>query len=89
MLGIVGAFTPICHKQLKQFAEKFDDFKSKGIEEIDIVSVNDAHVLKAFKKELDLGSNLKMLADFDGAFTRSVEKEIDLSAAKLGKRSKR
>ncbi len=30
-----------------------------------------------------------MLADFDGSLTRSLGMEVDLSVAKLGKRSKR
>jgi len=45
--------------------------------------------MKAFEKSIGTKDKLTLLADFDGAFTRSLGMEVDLSVAKLGKRSKR
>jgi len=90
LVGIVGAFTGVCDNQLPPFADKYENFKQKGIDEIAVVSVNDPAVLKAFEKNIKLPSGkLTLLADFDGSFTRALGMEVDLSAAKLGKRSKR
>jgi len=89
VLGIVGAFTGVCDNQLPPYAEHIDEFKSKGIDDIAVVSVNDPAVMKAFEKSLGLNNKLTMLADFDGSLTRNLGMEVDLSAAKLGKRSKR
>ncbi|PRP85381.1 hypothetical protein PROFUN_07089 [Planoprotostelium fungivorum] len=90
VVGVVGAFTGVCDGQIPPFAQKFAEFNAKGIDQIAIVSVNDHAVLKAFAKSLNLSEpKLVMLSDFDGSFTRSLGMEVDLSAAKLGKRSKR
>jgi len=66
-----------------------EDFKSKGIDEVAAVSVNDPAVMKAFEKSIGTKDKVTLLADFDGAFTRSLGMELDLSVAKLGQRSKR
>jgi len=89
LIGVVGAFTGVCDQQLPPFATRLDEFKKKGIDEIACVSVNDPAVMKAFEKSISTTDKLTMLADFDGAFTRSLGMEVDLTAAKLGKRSKR
>jgi len=90
LVGIVGAFTGVCDNQIPPFAENLDKFKAKGIDEIAVVSVNDSAVMKAFGKQLGVPpEKVLLVADFDGAFTRSLEMEIDLTAAKLGKRSNR
>jgi len=89
LVGVVGAFTGVCDNQLPPYAQQLDEFKKKGIDEIAVVSVNDPAVMKAFEKSLGLNNKLTMLADYDGAFTRNLGMEVDLSAAKLGKRSKR
>jgi len=90
LIGVVGAFTGVCDAQLPQYAQRLDQFKAAGINEIAAVSVNDPSVMKAFAKSIDVPHDkILMLADFDGAFTRSLGMEVDLTVAKLGKRSKR
>jgi len=90
LIGIVGAFTGVCDNQLPPFAERFEEFKKKGIDQVAAVSVNDPAVMKAFAKHLSIApERVAMLADYDGAFTRSLGMEVDLSLAKFGKRSKR
>ena len=41
-----GAFTPTCSSQAPGYIEKYDEFKAKGINEIYIITVNDAYVTK-------------------------------------------
>ena len=41
-----GAFTPTCSSQAPGYIEKYDEFKAKGINEIYILTVNDAFVTK-------------------------------------------
>jgi len=90
LVGVVGAFTGVCDNQIPPYVERYQEFKDKGIDEIAIVSVNDPPVMKAFEKSLGVEKDKAlMLADFDGSFTRSLGMEVDLSVAKLGKRSRR
>jgi peroxiredoxin len=50
--------------------------------------VNDPFVMKAWGDSLK-ANNITLVADWDGSFTKLVDKELDLSAAGLGKRCKR
>jgi hypothetical protein len=43
---VPGAFTPTCSSQAPGYIEKYDEFKAKGINEIYILTVNDAFVTK-------------------------------------------
>jgi len=90
LVGIVGAFTGVCDNQIPPFAKHLKEFKDKGVDQIAVVSVNDPPVMKAFEKSLGVPEDsITFLADFDGKLTRALGMEVDLSAAKLGKRSKR
>ena len=51
-------------------------------------SVNDAFVMKAWGNSLQ-ANDVTLLADWDGSFTKAIGMDLDLSAASLGKRSKR
>ncbi|KAL6078329.1 Glutathione-dependent peroxiredoxin [Balamuthia mandrillaris] len=90
IFGLPGAYTPVCTtRHVPLYVEKAPQFKAKGIDTIACVSVNDPFVMKAWGESLKAGEAVKMLADWDGSFTKLVEKELDLSAAGLGKRCKR
>eukprot|EP01119_Soliformovum_irregulare_P010949 TRINITY_DN2701_c0_g2_i1.p1 TRINITY_DN2701_c0_g2~~TRINITY_DN2701_c0_g2_i1.p1 ORF type:complete len:190 (+),score=16.53 TRINITY_DN2701_c0_g2_i1:184-753(+) len=88
LVGVVGAFTGVCDNQIPPYNAKLPEFKQHHFDEVAVVSVNDPAVMKAFQKQLG-ATDLTFLSDFDGAFTRSLGMEVDLSAARLGKRSKR
>jgi peroxiredoxin len=51
-------------------------------------SVNDPFVMKAWGESLK-ANNITLVADWDSSFTKLVDKELDLSAAGLGKRCRR
>jgi peroxiredoxin len=45
-VGVPGAFTPTCSSQAPGYIEKYEEFKAKGINDIYIITVNDAYVTK-------------------------------------------
>lgn len=92
MFAVPGAFTPTCsQKHLPGFVEKADELKSKGVDSIVCISVNDAFVMKAWKKDINVGDKVLLLADGNGEFTKAMGVSLDLSdkPAGLGIRSRR
>jgi peroxiredoxin len=88
--AVPGAFTPTCSmKHLPGFVEKSAQLRTKGVDEIVCLSVNDPFVMGAWGKEQGAGGKVRMLADGNGEFTRAVGLEMDGSAFGLGKRSQR
>ena len=88
--AVPGAFTPTCSmKHLPGFVEKNSQLRSKGVDEVVCVSVNDPFVMGAWGKDQGAGGKVRMLADGNGEFTRAVGLEMDGSAFGLGKRSQR
>ncbi|XP_053702907.1 peroxiredoxin-5, mitochondrial [Synchiropus splendidus] len=93
LFAVPGAFTPGCSKtHLPGFVQLVEDLKSKGVEEVACISVNDAFVMAAWGREHGAEGKIRMLADPTGAFTKAVDLLLDSEeiAAVLGnKRSKR
>ncbi|KXZ53203.1 hypothetical protein GPECTOR_7g1096 [Gonium pectorale] len=90
LFAVPGAFTPTCSlKHVPGFVDKADEFKTKGVDTIACVSVNDAFVMAAWGKDLKAGDKVLMLADGNGAFTKSLGVELDLVDKGLGLRSRR
>ncbi|XP_077235877.1 thioredoxin superfamily protein [Tasmannia lanceolata] len=90
--AVPGAFTPTCsQKHLPGFVSKSGELKSKGIDTIACISVNDAFVMKAWKKDLNIEDEVLLLSDGNGDFTRAIGVELDLSdkPVGLGVRSRR
>ena len=89
LFSVPGAFTPTCSaKHLPGFVEKFEQFRGNGVE-VACMAVNDAFVMDAWSKNQNVPSGLMMLADGNGAFTKSLGLEMDASAFGMGLRSKR
>lgn len=90
VFGLPGAFTPTCSDfHLPGYIVRAEDLKTKGVELIACVSVNDAYVMGAWGAAQGAGDSVMMLGDGNGEFTRAVGLEADLSAGGLGMRSKR
>lgn len=88
--GVPGAFTPTCHgKHAPSFVNVAEKLKSKGIDAILCLSVNDPFVMDAWGKCLKSDGKVLMLADSSGNATKAMGLEIDLSAPGLGLRCKR
>ena len=89
LFAVPGAFTPTCSaKHLPGFAEKAEELKSKGVDEIACISVNDAFVMGAWQ-QADGSKDVTMLADGNGEFAEAVGLTMDGSGFGMGKRSQR
>ncbi|KAL2933545.1 Peroxiredoxin-2E chloroplastic [Bienertia sinuspersici] len=93
LFAVPGAFTPTCsQKHVPGFVEKAQELKSKGVDVIACISVNDAFVMKAWKENLKINDDsVLLLSDGNGDFTRAIGAELDLrdKPVGLGVRSKR
>ncbi|XP_036443611.1 peroxiredoxin-5, mitochondrial [Colossoma macropomum] len=78
LFAVPGAFTPGCSKtHLPGFVQEAEQLKSKGVQEVACVSVNDAFVMAAWGKEHGTDGKVRMLADPTGAFTAAVDLFLD------------
>ncbi|XP_020273458.1 peroxiredoxin-2C-like [Asparagus officinalis] len=90
LFGVPGAFTPTCSMQhVPGFISKAEELKSKGVDEVLLVSVNDPFVMKAWAKTYPDNKHVKFLADGSGTYTHALGLELDLSGEGLGIRSQR
>jgi peroxiredoxin (alkyl hydroperoxide reductase subunit C) len=90
ILALPGAYTPTCSaKHLPGFIQQADIFKSKGVDEIWCISVNDAFVMGAWGKSLGATGKVRMMADGSAEFTKKLGMEFDLIARGMGVRSQR
>jgi peroxiredoxin len=90
LFAVPGAFTPTCSaKHLPSFKQHVADLKAKGVDTIACVSVNDVFVMKAWGESQGVGSDILMLADGNGAFTKAIGLELDGSRFGMGQRSQR
>ncbi|QDG79130.1 peroxiredoxin [Labrenzia sp. PHM005] len=72
LFGVPGAFTPTCHmNHLPGFVEHADTLKSKGVDTIAVVSVNDVFVMDAWQKSSNAGA-ITFLADTAAEFVEAA-----------------
>ncbi|KAK4753965.1 hypothetical protein SAY87_002069 [Trapa incisa] len=90
LFGVPGAFTPTCSlKHVPGFIEKAEELKSKGVDEVICISVNDPFVMKAWAKTFPENKDVKFLADGSAKYTYALGLELDLGHKGLGVRSRR
>lgn len=90
LFALPGAFTPTCSAQhLPGFVQNADAFKSKGVDTVACLSVNDAFVMEAWGKDQNVGDKVLMLADGNCEFTQALDLVLDASRGGLGQRSLR
>jgi len=90
IFGLPGAYTPTCSaKHLPSFVANADRLKSKGINEIWCLSVNDAFVMGALGREQGATGKVRMMGDGSGEYTKALGLELDLKARGLGVRCQR
>lgn len=90
LFAVPGAFTPTCSAQhLPSFIEHFDTLKSRGVDRVVCMAVNDIFVLTAWAREGGVGDQILMAADGNAEFTRKLGLEMDASAFGMGQRSQR
>lgn len=90
LFALPGAFTPTCHNShVPGFLETLDLIKSKGVDEVAVLSVNDVWVMDEWASATNGKGKILFLSDGAAKFTKAVGMDVDLSDAGLGIRSKR
>jgi peroxiredoxin len=90
VFSVPGAFTPACHNEhLPGYVAKADEIRSKGVDEIACLAVNDPFVMKAWSEQQDPEGKVSMLPDGNAELTKAMGLEMDASGGGLGTRGKR
>ncbi|PIK61521.1 peroxiredoxin-5 [Apostichopus japonicus] len=90
IFAVPGAFTPGCSKtHLPGFVNDSEAMKSKGIDLVACISVNDPFVMEAWGDNLKATGKIRMLADTCCDFTKAVDLELDATPILGSVRSKR
>jgi peroxiredoxin len=85
--ALPGAFTPTCSStHLPRYDELAPLFKKNGVDSIVCLSVNDAFVMNAWAKDLEV-KNVTLLPDGNCEFTEKLGMISDKAAVGFGKRS--
>lgn len=66
-----------------------DKIKVKGVDEIWCVSVNDAFAMAAWGKDNNAGGKVRMIADGNAEYSKTLGLSVDLTAKGMGVRSQR
>src|SRR5690606_3268028 len=78
LFAVPGAFTPTCSlNHLPGYLDNRDTILSRGINDIAVIAVNDWHVMGAWAQSSGGMGKIKFLADWNGAFTKSLGLEVD------------
>ncbi|KAM8939812.1 peroxiredoxin-5, mitochondrial [Pelodytes ibericus] len=73
LFGVPGAFTPGCSKtHLPGYVEQAADLKSRGVEVVACIAVNDVFVMSEWGKAHGAEGKVRMLADPTGAFAKAA-----------------
>jgi peroxiredoxin len=89
LFAVPGAFTRTCsQRHLPSYVGNAAALKSKGVDQICCLAVNDAFVMGAWGKEHQ-ADQIMMLGDGNADFTNSVGLELDRIKEGMGVRSQR
>jgi peroxiredoxin len=90
LFSVPGAFTPTCDaKHLPGFIENVESFKTKGVDTIACMAVNDVFVMNAWGKHSGAVDKVLMLADGNGDYARALGLELDARGFGMGTRGQR
>lgn len=91
IFALPGAFTPTCNSaHVPSFMRTKTGFDAKGVDEIICIAVNDPFVMKSWGETTGATkAGLTMLADPQGAYTKSIGMDFDAPPVGLFGRSKR
>ena len=90
LFAVPGAFTPTCSaKHLPGYVQNAAALKSKGVDTIACLSVNDLFVMSAWGKDQGVGDEVMMLADGNGEYASALGLELDASGFGMGQRAQR
>uniref|UniRef100_A0A6U3VX16 Thioredoxin domain-containing protein n=1 Tax=Octactis speculum TaxID=3111310 RepID=A0A6U3VX16_9STRA len=78
VFGLPGSLTPTCSEaMLPAYIEKVDEFKSKGVDTVACLAVNDPFVMGEMSRQKDPEKTILMLGDGSAAFTKALGLEFD------------
>jgi len=87
VFSLPGAFTPTCSTyQVPGYESAYKEFKELGIDEVYVISVNDAFVMRKWLIDQCV-VNVKALPDGSGHFTAGMGMLVDKENLGFGKRS--
>ena len=87
VFSLPGAYTPTCSSShLPRYNELAPTFRKLGVDDIVVISVNDAFVMSEWQKDQD-APNVTFIPDGNGEFTQGMGLLVDKSAIGFGKRS--
>jgi peroxiredoxin len=87
MFSLPGAFTPTCSgEELPSYDRHYNKFLENGIDDVYCISVNDAFVMNAWARDLEI-KNVKMIPDGCGTFTRNMGMLVNKPTQGFGMRS--
>ncbi|XTZ12611.1 MAG: peroxiredoxin, partial [cyanobacterium endosymbiont of Rhopalodia inflata] len=87
VFSLPGAFTPTCSSNhLPRYEELYNEFKAQGVDQVICLSVNDAFVMFQWGKQQG-ATNVFLLPDGNGEFTRKMGMLVDKSNLGFGMRS--
>jgi len=90
VFGLPGAYTPTCSAQhVPGYVKHADELKAKGVDEIWCISVNDAFVMSAWGRDQKANGIVRMMADGNADFSKSIGLDADFSKFGMGTRSQR
>ena len=90
LISVPGAFTPTCSmNHLPGFVDQFEALKSKNVDTVACMAVNDVFVMDAWGRDRGVGDNIMMLADGNGDYARALGLEFDASGFGMGVRGQR
>lgn len=89
-VSIPGAFTPTCTAEhIPPFVAKYDELKKRGVDEIVVLSANDAFVLSAWGKALGADDKIVFASDPMAALSGKLGLQKDLTSVGFGVRTDR
>ncbi len=90
IFAVPGAFTPTCSaKHVPSYVQNYDKLKSKGVDEIWCIAVNDPFVMAAWGRDQKAAGKVRMLGDGSAEYTKKLGLDLDLNARGMGTRAQR
>lgn len=87
VFSLPGAYTPTCSSaHVPGFNNLVEKFKENGVDDIVCISVNDAFVMDAWKKDEE-AENIRFIPDGNGEFTEKMGMLVNKENIGFGKRS--
>ena len=87
LFSLPGAYTPTCSStHLPRYNELAPVFRENGVDSIVCMSVNDAFVMDAWKKDQE-AQNVTLIPDGNGEFAAGMDMLVDKAELGFGKRS--